>query len=133
MLDQIARAGHRLTAPRRAIVGALAGRRGYFRAEEILAEAKRAAPGTGRATVYRMLEILSELGLVEQLHLGEGNHGFVLGRRGHHHHLICSICGRVMEFQGCGLPEEISSIAEEHQFRIEGHQLEVYGRCWSCS
>lgn len=132
ILQQITRAGYRLTGPRRAILEAVAGRQGHFRAEDILDEARHAVPKTGRATVYRTLLLLAELGLVEQLHLGEGSHSFVVGAPEHHHHLICSWCGNVVEVHGCELPPAIGALARRERFRIEGHQLEVYGRCRSC-
>lgn len=132
IFQRVSRAGYRLTGPRRAILEAVAARQGHFRAEEILDEARQAAPKTGRATVYRTLLMLAELGLVEQLHLGEGSHSFVVGDPGHHHHLICSQCGNVIEVHGCELPPAIGALAAQERFRIEGHQLEVYGRCRSC-
>lgn len=132
ILQRITRAGYRLTKPRRAILEAVSTRQGHFRAEDILEEARQAAPRTGRATVYRTLLMLAELGLVEQLHLGEGSHSFVMGDTGHHHHLICSQCGKVIEVHGCELPPAISALAGRERFLIEGHQLEVYGRCRSC-
>ena len=132
MLRQLARAGCRITGPRRAILDAVAGRRGHFRAEEILEEARRTAPSTGRATVFRTLALLTRMDLLEEVHLGEGSHGFVVGASGHHHHLICSQCGRVAEVHGCELPEAISAQAARARFQIAGHQLEVYGLCSRC-
>jgi len=132
MLRRLARAGYRLTGPRRAILDAVANRRGHFRAEEILEEARRVAPGTGRATVFRTLALLTKMDLLEEVHLGEGSHGFVVGDGRHHHHLICSECGRVVEVHGCELPEAISTLATRERFQIAGHQLEVYGLCRRC-
>ncbi len=132
IIQRVSGAGCRLTGPRRAILHAVASREGHFRAEEILEEARRLAPRTGRATVYRTLLLLAELGLVEQLHLGEGSHSFVIGDNGHHHHLICSRCGKVMEVYGCELPPAVNALAAREGFEIAGHQLEVYGRCRTC-
>lgn len=132
ILEQVSQAGFRLTGPRRAIFDAVTRRDGHFRAEDILGEVRRAAPKTGRATVYRTLLLLAELGFLEQLHLGEGTHSFVMGDPGHHHHLICSECGKVIEVHDCELPSAIGDLADKEGFRIEGHQLEVYGRCRSC-
>lgn len=132
ILKQLSSAGYRMTGPRRAIVEAVSERAGHFRAEEILEEARRVAPKTGRATVYRTLLLLAQMDLLEEVHLGEGSHSFVVGDRGHHHHLICSQCGNVVEVHGCELPPAVNALAAEEGFAIEAHQLEVYGRCRRC-
>ena len=132
MLKRLASAGYRVTGPRRAILEAVSEREGHFRAEEILAEARRTAPNTGRATVYRTLMLLAQMDLLEQVHLGEGSHSFVVGDHGHHHHLICSKCGNVTEVHGCELPSAVNDLADREGFVIEAHQLEVYGHCRRC-
>ena len=132
ILQRLNNAGHKITTPRRAIVHVLLQQQSHFKAEEILEEAKRMAPHTGRATVYRTLEILETMGMLEQLHLGEGSHSYVLGEQSHHHHLICSQCGKVVEFHGCQIGDLVNTFAAMHRFTVDGHQLEMYGRCWEC-
>lgn len=132
IVKRLSEAGYRITGPRQAIVDAVFNRRGHFRAEDILEEARQVAPKTGRATVYRTLLLLTEMDLLEQVHLGEGSHSFVIGDSGHHHHLICSQCGSVTEVHGCDLPEAITAFASQQRFQIDSHQLEVYGRCGRC-
>ena len=68
----LSRAGYRLTKPRRAIVDLVLRQDGHFRTEEVVAEVQGVVPGTGRATAYRTLELLAEVGAVERIHLQEG-------------------------------------------------------------
>lgn len=126
-------AGYRLTTARRAVVDLLVrqgGRR--FTAEEIYGQMQTLAPTVGRATVYRTIECLVGLGLVERVHADGPCHGYVLGAAAHHHHLICSRCGRVWEFPDCALPDVLHGLGSEVGFRVEGHHLEVFGRCAAC-
>jgi Fur family ferric uptake transcriptional regulator len=86
----------------------------------------------GRMTVYRTLDLLSELGLVRPVYQGTGAAHYVLLQNGHHHHLICISCDRVIEIDRCLLPEIEHGIAEYLSFEIRGHLLEVYGQCDQC-
>ena len=132
LLDQ---AGYRVTRARRAILNLVEEQDGRFSAEELVERVQQVAPGTGRATVYRTLDLLAALRLVERVHLQEGSHSYVRGdvSRPHHHHLICSACGTVVEFEGCEIPQLAETVAARTGFTVEGHQLEVYGRCASCA
>lgn len=125
-------AGYRLTAPRRALAGLIASRSGHFTAEELLAEAHRGRHGLGRATIFRSLEVLVELGVVERLDLPTGGHAFVACKRAHHHHVVCSSCGRSTEVADLGLEGMAASIERETGYRIDAHRLEVFGVCPRC-
>ena len=86
-------------------------------------------PGVGLVTVYRTLHLLSELGLVRRLDLGDGPR-YELAED-HHHHLICEACGSVAEFEQC--PLDLVRLPEVgDNFEVRAHSLEVYGRCSSC-
>lgn len=86
-------------------------------------------PGVGMVTVYRTLDLLSELGLVRRLDLGDGPR-YELAED-HHHHLICEGCGSVEEFERC--PLDLRLLPEVGGgFEVRAHSLEVYGRCTSC-
>ena len=86
-------------------------------------------PWVGMVTVYRTLDLLSELGLVRRLDLGDGPR-YELAED-HHHHLICEGCGSVEEFEQCPLdPERLPHVSGD--FEVRAHSLEVYGRCSSC-
>ena len=124
--------GYRLTAARRAILAALAAAGEHPTADALAAAVHQAAPGGGRMTVYRTLDLLCELGLLRPVYQGTGAAHYVLLLDGHHHHLVCSRCQRVIEFDDCALGELAETVARRYGFVVEGHLLEFYGRCAEC-
>ena len=91
-------AGYRLTGPRRAVAGLIAGRSGHFTSADLLADARAQQLGIGRATVFRALDVLLELGAVERIDLPSGEHAYVACEPTHHHHVVCDRCGKVAAF-----------------------------------
>ena len=130
----LSRAGLRMTGPRRAVAALLMEREGQFSAEELLAESRSRGLGLGRATIFRSLELLGRLNLVERVDLPSGDHAYLLCEPDHHHHVICSQCGRAATFamEDRGLPERLDQVARTTGYRIDAHRLEVYGRCPDC-
>ncbi len=128
LADRLRRGGRRLTASRREVLAAVVSARDYFTAEDIL----RALPRAGRATVFRTLRLLLEQNLVCRVVLEDGSTRYRLSTSGHHHHLVCSGCGRVEDFRGCDVSGLIGDLVAATDFEIEGHWLEVYGRCGRC-
>lgn len=125
-------AGYRLTSPRRAMAELIASRGGHFTAEELLADSRRRRLGVTRATVFRSLEVLTELGLVERLDLPTGDHAFVACEPAHHHHIVCSSCGRSTEVEDNGLEAVAAAIGRQSGYRVETHRLELFGLCPDC-
>ena len=124
--------GYKLTPQRHAVLKVLAASEGHLIPDKIYQKARRDNPAIGRATIYRTLEILSKLKLVCRLHSG-GCCSYMMRRPvDHHHHLICSGCGRVVDFSDCGLEELEKRLARESKFDISGHMLEFYGLCCDC-
>lgn len=126
------RAGYRLTEPRRSLAGLIASREDHFTAGELIAEARSQRLGVGRATVFRTLEVLEELGAVERLDLPSGEHAYVVCQRAHHHHVVCSRCGRTSEIDDAGLRVVVSEIARRTGYRVDEHRLELFGLCPAC-
>ncbi len=124
--------GYRLTPARQAILAALAAAGEHPTADALAAAVHQAAPGVGRMTVYRTLDLLCELGLLRPVYQGTGAAHYVLLLDGHHHHLVCSRCRRVIEFDDCALGELAETVARRYGFVVEGHLLEFYGRCAEC-
>jgi Fur family ferric uptake transcriptional regulator len=124
--------GYRLTAARQAILQVLIDSGGHVTADELAARLQEEASGVGRMTVYRTLEMLSELGLIRPVYQGTGAAHYVLMSDGHHHHLICSVCHKVFEFDDCVLGEIEQLICSRHGFQVQSHLLELYGRCPDC-
>ena len=86
--------GYRITAPRRGMARLIAERQGHFTAEDLLRSSRRQRAGLGRATVFRSLELLTSLDLVERVDLPSGEHAYVSCEPAHYHHLVCSSCCR---------------------------------------
>lgn len=126
------RAGYRLTEPRRRLAALIASRDGHFTAGELLADAHAQRLGVGRATVFRTLEVLEDLGAVERLDLPSGEHAYVTCQRAHHHHIVCSECGRTTEIDDAGLRVVVGEIARRTGYRVDEHRLELFGLCPAC-
>ena len=92
--------GGRITAPRRAIVDLLVNARCAMDALEIFDEVRKENPRVGLVTVYRTLDLLARLGLVERIHLPDGCHMVLRSARGHEHVVLCTSCGRAEYFSG---------------------------------
>jgi len=125
-------AGYRLTAPRRALAHLIGARDGHFTAEDLVTSSRDARLGVGRATVFRSLDILTELGVIERLDLPSGEHAFVACEPAHHHHVVCSRCGRSTDVPDSGFSRIVEDLARRSGYRIESHRLELFGLCPSC-
>lgn len=126
------RAGYRLTGPRQALAGLIADQDGHFTAAELVAAAKRHRLGVGRATVFRTLEVLEELGAIERLDLPSGEHAYIGCEPVHHHHVVCSSCGRACEISDADLQRVVRRIGRQTGYRIDDHRLELFGLCPAC-
>ncbi|GAB4274376.1 MAG: Fur family transcriptional regulator [Candidatus Promineifilaceae bacterium] len=124
--------GYRMTAARQIILEVLLAGGGHLTADELAAQVQAREAGIGRMTVYRTLELLSELNIVRPVYQGTGAAHYVLLHDGHHHHLVCSSCHKVIELADCGLAELAEAIGEQFGFFVEGHLVEFYGRCQKC-
>ena len=129
LLDALGEKGYRDTAPRRAIVQAVAQKEKHFSAEDLRAQ----LPEVGRATIYRSLKLLLDAGVVCRVLLEDGNLHYQLSHRGHHHHLLCVECGGSEDLTGCDIEDQLKTVAAAHQFQVSGHWLEIYGRCLNCA
>lgn len=124
--------GFRLTAARRVILDTLVDSGDHLTADELTELVRRRSTGIGRMTVYRTLDLLCDLGLLRPVYQGTGAAHYILLHDGHHHHLICSDCSRVIEFDECALGDLPARIARRFGFRVDGHLLELYGVCEAC-
>ena len=126
-------AGYRLTEPRRAVAELIAAREGHFTAADLIEDAQLRRLGIGRATIFRVLDLLTELEVLERVGLPSGEHAYVPCRpRRHHHHIICERCGRVTDVGDQGLVSAVEDIERRTGWRIASHRLELYGRCPHC-
>ena len=132
IVEAFEQAGHRRTAPRRALAELIASSGGHFTADELLTESRRRRLGVTRATVFRSLDVLSDLGLVERLDLPTGTHAFVACEPEHHHHVVCSSCGRSTPVDDAGIERLAEAIGRSTGYQVETHRLELFGRCPGC-
>jgi Fe2+ or Zn2+ uptake regulation protein len=126
------KSGCRITAPRRAVVEAREGNTRALTPVEVYDEARRQCPGLGLVSVYRTLEKLEELGLVQRVHQTRGCQAFVRSGDGHQHLLVCSNCGKAILFEGDQLDTLFTSISKSTGFQIESHWLQAFGLCKAC-
>ncbi|MFM2105633.1 MAG: hypothetical protein RL338_665 [Chloroflexota bacterium] len=133
LVDALARSGARVTGPRRRVAELIGARAGHFTAADLIEDAVRLDLPAGRATVFRSLELLVDLGLVERLDLPTGEHAYIRCDPVHHHHVVCGACGRSVEVEDCGMTAVAREVARRTGFTIEGHRLELYGRCPDCA
>lgn len=127
------RRGHKLTPQRRAVIRAITSSQDHLTPGTIYEKVRQDQPDIGLVTVYRTLEILDELGLICEVHAGGSCRSYLVRRPSeHHHHLICSECGIVVDFTDCELGEVAQRLSQETGFEIESHLLEFLGRCQTC-
>jgi len=131
-ISTLDRAGYRLTEPRRALAAVISEQAGHFTAADLVAETKARRLGVGRATVFRTLDVLEDLGAIERVDLPSGEHAYVACDPVHHHHVICSQCGRTDEIDDAGLRPVVSEVARQTGFRVDEHRLELFGLCPAC-
>jgi Fur family ferric uptake transcriptional regulator len=119
----------RRTEQREAILDALRASDRAVTAQELHGE----LDGVGLATVYRNLQRLAEDGTADTLRRDNGEQAFLICGLGHHHHLTCRVCGRVVQIRDCRLDDWARSVAAEHRFAQVEHHAELVGVCAGCS
>ena len=124
--------GYKLTWQRRVVIRTVVSTQDHHTPIAIYEKVHQDYPNIGLVTIYRTLEILTRLNLICELHAGGSCHSYTIAAPGHHHHLICSNCGRVVDFTGCELEEMQQSLSKKTGFRIDGHLLEFIGLCQTC-
>lgn len=124
--------GKRITPQRELLLRTLEESDRHLDAEELFFLAREHDPRLSLSTVYRTLNVLKEMGLVEELHLGEEHHHYEVAGAGEHHHLICMGCESVIEFESPLLEQLKREIAAEHDFEISGIHIDLTGLCAQC-
>jgi Fur family transcriptional regulator, ferric uptake regulator len=130
----LAEAGHRASAPRAEVIEAI-GRLGCsVTAKEIDEHLRRQGSRVGLASVYRALDLLDRLRLVQRFDVGEGVARYepALPSGEHHHHIVCERCGRVERFEDDALELAIHQLSERVDFSVADHDVTLHGRCPDC-
>jgi Fur family ferric uptake transcriptional regulator len=127
-------AGHKLTHARLTVLQVLEDSpRQHLTSTEVLTRVDVLDPGIGRASVFRALDLLTYLCLIRPTYIESSlTPKYVLLPDGHHHHIICTRCHRVIEFEDCALEGLSSELERRLHVRLTGHLLEFYGLCETC-
>lgn len=131
-LQHLKHNGYRLTPARRAVVHVMASTPRAITPFEVYERARGSHRALGLVSVYRALEKLEELGLIQRVHQPEGCQAFIPASEGHQHLLICRQCGRTAFFEGDDLRPLIRSISRRSGFTIGEHWLQLFGLCKEC-
>ena len=124
--------GYRITPQRQLVLDAVTALE-HGTPDEICAEVQRTAPGVNLSTVYRALELLEELGLVTHAHLGHGAPTYHASGAIDHLHLVCRVCGAVIETDVALAESLVGMLAERHGFETDVAHFAIYGRCQGCT
>jgi Fe2+ or Zn2+ uptake regulation protein len=131
-LIQLKSNGYRLTNARKAVVETVARTASALNPLEVYEQAKSTCPGLGLVSVYRTLEKLEELDLIQRVHLPDGCNAYLPHAVGHQHLIICEQCGKARYFEGDDLEAFFERVAGEHGFTVREHWLQLFGLCAEC-
>jgi Fur family ferric uptake transcriptional regulator len=131
-LNQLQESGYRLTGARRAVIDVIQKSRQALTPVQVFDRARKKYRELGLVSVYRTLEKLEELGLVQRVHQPQGCQAFVTAGEGHQHLLLCQRCGTATLFEGDDLEGLINSIARRTGYQIKDHWLQLFGLCENC-
>lgn len=124
--------GYRLTEARKAVVETVAESPRALTPLEVFDSARAAYPALGLVSVYRTLEKLEELHLIQRVHQPGGCQAFVSASQGHQHLLLCQNCGQVTYFEGDNLETLMAGISKQTGYKIREHWLQLFGLCKNC-
>ena len=124
--------GFRATNQRALILDIIRCGKGHLDADEIYLKAREKKHRLSLSTVYRTLQILKKLGLVEELHFNEGYHHYEIKPSKEHHHLVCLGCGQVVEFEYPLTRRVKRNVAEAKDFEMIDTELRIAGYCSKC-
>lgn len=131
LAEKLKKAGYKLTPARLAVVEVLESNPEHLSHNQILVEGQKIYRKLSRATVYRTMDLLVELKLLRPLYLNDPTQRFVSAAGGHHH-LICTNCNTIYEFDHCTVDQLSKELAERYHFQIRNHLLEFQGLCQNC-
>ena len=131
-ISRLRQAGHKVTPQRLTIIKTFLASHETLTPSALYEKVHLIDPAIGEVTVYRTLNILSELGLICMIHTSDNSHSYVSRPPEHHDHLICSACGKVYNFTDCNVKDLENRLSSNTGFKIEDHRLDFYGRCKEC-
>jgi Fur family ferric uptake transcriptional regulator len=133
--DFIARNGLKNSRQRELIAETFFAAEGHLSVDELLDRARSQDARVGQATVYRTMKLLAKCGLAEVRQFGDGHTRYehiAVGEAHHHDHLICTVCGLILEFVNPQIESLQDRVAAAHGFLVDHHKMELYGVCADC-
>ena len=131
-LNLLRASGNKITDARKTILNVLEELNGHPTSTEILEAVRQRDENIGRASVFRTLELFSQLGILRPIYHEANGARYVLMPDGHHHHVVCLNCHRTIEFEDCSLNELAQQLEKRLKVQLLGHLLEFYGYCENC-
>ncbi|MFK2822543.1 Fur family transcriptional regulator [Arcobacter sp. YIC-80] len=127
--------GLKYTEQREIVLNILIGAEEHLSAEEVYNQIKKQYPDTniGIATVYRALSFLEEVDLITSINFGTDGKKYESNAKSHHDHLICTSCGKIIEFLDDEIEKRQERIAKKNKFKITSHSMQLYGICEKCA
>jgi Fur family transcriptional regulator, ferric uptake regulator len=122
----------RKTRQRAAVEEILSDRHDFRTAQQIHDDLRHQGARIGLATVYRTLQLMTEVDELDAIRTNDGETAYRRCSTGHHHHLVCRMCGRTVEVSGPAVERWASAVAAQHGFREISHDLEIFGTCNTC-
>jgi Fur family transcriptional regulator, ferric uptake regulator len=125
--------GLRYTRERRLILEEVMARHHHFEPYDLFTRIRQKGEKVSPASVYRTLPLLIQSGIVVKNPCDQmsARHEHVMGH-GHHDHLICLVCGKIIEFRSEGIRKQMAQVARSHRFRMENHRMVISGQCRAC-
>lgn len=131
LIAELRARGGRVTGARRGILAALVSAHGHLTADELATRVQAAQPDVHLSTIYRSLDALEQLGLVDHVHLGHGRAVYHL-TDDPHQHLVCEECGVVIEVPDSTFGVLSADLMDEYGFAVRPNHFAVLGRCAAC-
>ena len=124
----------KITKQRRTVLKAFLECKNHISVEELYNTILKAEPKIGLATVYRTLALLTKSGLALEMDFGDGQKRYESSYRTvHHDHMVCTECGKIIEFNHPLIEKYQEEIAKENSFKITSHKLDLFGYCLDCT
>lgn len=132
LLDDLRQAGYRLTPQREVVLVVLSETHEHLTAREILRRARRRLPRLNKSAVYRALDVLTHLSLVNPIDVGQGEMQYELNTQPHHHHLVCQHCGKITDIDGHAFNALDRILRTEYGFAPFLFHFAIFGVCREC-
>ncbi len=132
LLADLRQRGHRLTPQREMILNVICEGNGHLTADEIIARIRKQYPYINKSAVYRTLELLARLCLVNPTDFGDGKVTYEIHRHPHHHHLVCRQCRKMIEVDGAVFAPLEKLLRDEYAFAADLDHFAIFGLCRKC-